>query len=93
MFEFNLSDELRFKIKKLVRKDKKRVGIINKKIKQIISCDKVTINYYKNLRNEMKEYKRVPIDSSFVLVFSVNLRNNSILFVDLDHHDRIYGKS
>lgn len=92
MFDFDLSDELKFKIKKLVRKDKKRVEIINKKIKQIISCDKLSIGHYKNLRNEMKEQKRVPIDSSFVLTFRVDLRNNYILFVDLDHHDRIYGK-
>lgn len=90
MFDFNLSDELKFKIKKLSKKDKKRVVIINKKIKQIISCDKISINRYKNLRNQMKEFKRVHIDTSFVLIFKINLKNNFILFTDLNHHDRIY---
>lgn len=90
MFDFNLSDDLKFKIRKLVKKDKKRVQIINKKIKQIISCDKDSINHYKNLRNELKEFKRVHIDNSFVLTFKVDIINNSIFFVDFDHHDRIY---
>jgi len=31
MFDFNISDELRLKIRKLLKKDKKKVEIINKK--------------------------------------------------------------
>jgi len=92
MFDFDLSDELKYKIKKLVKKDKKRVEIINKKIKEIIKCDSVSINHYKNLRHDLKELKRVHIDRSFVLTFNVDLQKNFILFVDFDHHDRIYGK-
>ncbi len=90
MFNFNLSDELKLKIKKLAKKDKKRVEIINKKIKQIINCDKESINHYKNLRYEFKNLKRVHIDNHFVLVFNVNLKENFILFTNLDHHDRVY---
>ncbi len=33
MFDFDLSDELKFIIKKLVKKDKKRIEILNKRIK------------------------------------------------------------
>jgi len=92
MFDFNLSDELKFKIKKLVKKDKKKVEIINKKIKEIISCDLDSINNYKNLKYNMKEFKRVHIEKSFVLTFKVDIKNNFILFVDFDHHDNIYKK-
>jgi YafQ family addiction module toxin component len=90
MFSFDLTDELKFKIKKLLKKDKKKVEIINKKIKQIVSSSLQSINHYKNLRNEMKDFKRVHIDSSFVLIFKVDMNKKFILFVDFDHHNRIY---
>ncbi|HOF43830.1 MAG: hypothetical protein BWY36_00199 [Candidatus Diapherotrites archaeon ADurb.Bin253] len=90
MFDFDISDELKLIIMKLVKKDKKKVEIINKKIKEIINCDNVSINHYKNLRYDLKEFKRVHIDKNFVLIFKVDLTNNFILFVDFDHHDRVY---
>lgn len=92
MFDFDLTDELKLIIRKLVKKDKKKVEIINKKIKEIINCDKVSIQHYKNLRHDLKEYKRVHIQTSFVLVFKIDIFNNFILFADFDHHDKIYKK-
>ena len=92
MFDFNLSDELKLIIKKLVKKDKKKVEVINKKIKEIISCDQQSILHYKNLRNDLSEYRRVHIMGSFVLIFKVYLQDNFILFVDFDHHDKVYKK-
>lgn len=90
MFNFDVSDELKFIIKKLSKKDKKKVEIINKKIKQIINCDEESINHYKNLRHDLKEFKRVHIDNHFVLTFKVDLKNNFILFTDFNHHNNIY---
>lgn len=90
MFDFDLSDKLKIIIKKLCKKDKKRVEIINKKIKEVINCDKDSINHYKNLRHDLSEFKRVHIDNHFVLTFKVELTNNFILFVDFEHHDKIY---
>lgn len=92
MFDFDISDELKFILKKLVKKDKKKSDIIYKKIKQIVSCDEETINHYKNLKHDLKEFKRVHIDRSFVLTFKVDIKNNFILFVDFDHHDEVYKK-
>lgn len=92
MFNFNLTDELKSIIEKLAKKDKKRTEIINKKIKQIVNSDRAFIEHYKNLKHDLKEFKRVHIDSSFVLVFRVDIPNNFILFVDFDHHDNIYRK-
>lgn len=90
MFDFDLSDELKFKIKKLSRKDKKKVEIINKKIKEIINNDLESINHYKNLRYDLKEFKRVHIDKHFVLTFKIFPQENFILFADFDHHDKVY---
>jgi YafQ family addiction module toxin component len=92
MFDFNLTDELKLIIKKLIKKDRKKSEIINKKIKEVINSDSNSINHYKNLRHNLKDFKRVHIDRSFVLVFKVNIQKNFILFVDLDHHDKIYKK-
>ena len=90
MFDFNISDELRLKLRKLVKKDKKKVQIINKKIKEVINSDLDSINHYKNLKYGMKEFKRVHIDKHFVLVFSVNETKKEVIFEDFDHHDKIY---
>ena len=90
MFEFDLSDELKFKIRRLVRKDNKKVEIINKKIKEIINNNLQSIDHYKNLRHDLKEFKRVHINSHFVLTFKINKAKNFILFVDFDHHDNVY---
>ena len=90
MFDFDLSDELRFIIKKLAKKDKKKVEIINRKIKEIISSDSNSIEHYKNLRHGLSDLKRVHIDRSFVLTFKVDKAKNYILFMDFDHHDNVY---
>ena len=90
MFEFDLSDELRFKLEKLVKKDKKKVEIINKKIKEIINNDHDSIDRYKNLKSGLSRYKRVHIDKHFVLLFEVNKKENLIIFADFGHHDDVY---
>ena len=90
MFTYALSEELEFKIRKLVKKDKKKVEIINKKIKEIVNNNSETINRYKNLRHDLSDLKRVHIDKSFVLTFRVNVTNNFILFIDFDHYDKVY---
>ncbi len=90
MFNFDLSDELKIKIRKLSKKDPKKVEIINKKIKEIINNDKETIGRYKNLRYDLKQFKRTHIDKHFVLGFKTDIEKNFILFTDFDHRDNIY---
>ncbi|MEK6894802.1 MAG: addiction module toxin RelE [Nanoarchaeota archaeon] len=90
MFSFDISDKLRIILVKLIKKDKKKVEIINKKIKEIINNDSETIKRYKNLRHDLSDLKRVHIDKHFVLTFKVDLAMNFILFYDFDHHDNIY---
>jgi len=38
----------------------------------------------------MQHLKRVHIDKSFVLVFSVDESNKKVIIEEYDHHDRIY---
>ena len=92
MFDFDLTDELKIKIRKIARKDKKKAKIIDRKIKEVINSDSISIEHYKNLRYDLSKYKRVHIDRSFVLTFKVDIRDNFILFVDFDHHDNIFKR-
>ncbi len=92
MFNFDLSDGLKLIIRKVVKKDKKRVIILHKKIKEIVNNNNATIDRYKNCRYDLKEYKEVHIDKSFVLLFKVYKEKNFILFDKLGHHDDFFKK-
>jgi YafQ family addiction module toxin component len=90
MFDFDFSDELKLKVRKLLKKDRKKVEIINSKVKEIVNRSPAEIVHYKNLSHDMKEYKRVHINTHFVLTFKVDMKRNFILFADFDHHDKVY---
>lgn len=87
MYEWDLSDKLKKKLKKLFKKDKLLHQKIMKKIKQIVNS--FDVESYKNLRHDLSEYKRVHI-GHFILVFRFDKTNNLIIFDDFDHHDKIY---
>ena len=71
---------------KLAKKNSKQLEIIEKKINEVIQNP----HHYKNLRKPLQYLKRVHIDKSFVLVFSVDEIEKQVIFEDFDHHDRIY---
>lgn len=91
-FEIIPSDELNKVLRKLKKKDLTRFTIIRKKIKQIASSNEEEIDHYKNLRDDLSEFKRVHIDKSFVLLFKVFKKEKKILFVKIKHHDKVYKR-
>ncbi|MEK6970179.1 MAG: addiction module toxin RelE [archaeon] len=91
-FSYDLSDGLREIIRKLKGRDPKKVEIIRKKIAQIVQSDEETIEHYKNLRSDLKEFKRVHIDKHFVLIFHYDKKEKFILFEDFDHHEHVYKR-
>lgn len=91
-FKYDTSDELEELLGKLFKKDRKRYEATMKKMEEVASRDSGTIEFYKNLRYDQKEYKRVHIDKSFVLLFKVFKKENFILFDRLDHHDNVYKR-
>jgi len=92
MFSFDLSDDIKKKLKKLDKKDPVFCEAINKKIKEIINNDDKTIDRYKNLRYDLAGNKRVHVYKSFVLTFIVRKDINFIYFEKIDHHDNIYKR-
>jgi mRNA-degrading endonuclease RelE of RelBE toxin-antitoxin system len=89
MYNWEVSEYLQEKLKRLFRKDKSLYEQILKKIEEIKNC--YDVEHYKNLRYNMKDSKRVHI-GHFVLVFQYNKTTNTIRFDDFDHHDIIYRK-
>ena len=87
MYSLKISDKLENILRKLYKKDKQRYDIIMQKIDEIIDSDP---NHYKNLRYDLKAFKRVHIDAHFVLIFRVDEENKIVEFFDLNHHDKIY---
>ena len=91
-FQSDTSDELEEVLKKLYKKDRQMYEAILNKIDEVVSRDHLTIDFYKNMRYELKEYKRVHIMKSFVLLFKVYKEKNFILFDKFGHHDEIYER-
>ena len=90
--DHDFSLELKAKLKKLFRQDRRRYEILMKKIDQIIENSDYLADHYKKLSNDLAGLQRVHIDKSFVLTFSIDKTKRFILFVDFDHHDNIYNK-
>jgi YafQ family addiction module toxin component len=71
---------------KLAKKNPKQMRIIDKKIKQILENP----HHFKPLRTPMQHLRRVHIDKSFVLTYSVDEQNEIVVIEDYDHHDNVY---
>ncbi len=87
---YGFAEKLKIKIKKIEKKDKKRIEILYKKIKQIINSNEKEINHFKNLKYGLNDLKRVHIDKRFVLTFQYFKKEKFIKFIDFEHHDKIY---
>jgi len=74
-------------LKKLKRKDPALFRAVQKKINQIALCDNISIQHYKNLRGNLRDYKRVHI-GSFILTFQV--QKDIVIFRRFEHHDNAY---
>ena len=90
MREFEIESNLRKTLSKLYRKEKRRYDLIMNKIEKILTSKNV--DRYKNLRKPLQRFKRVHINSNFVLVFKYDKAQDLVIFYDFDHHDKIYKK-
>lgn len=77
--------ELKKILEKIAKRDKSRLKQIEDQVYKIISNPLIG----KPLRNIMKNYRRVHI-GAFVLIYKIE--NTEIIFVDFDHHDKVYKK-
>ncbi len=59
-----------------------------KKIEEILCCE--NLNHYKNLRKDLKAYKRVHVNRCYVILFCD--QKGVVHFIDYAHHDKVYSK-
>jgi YafQ family addiction module toxin component len=88
-YNYKTSKNLDIILERLLRKDKNLYEQLIKKINEIINS--YDVEHYKNLREDLKDFKRVHV-GHFVLIFKFIKNENKIAFVDFDHHDNIYKK-
>jgi YafQ family addiction module toxin component len=86
MYSLEVKPELDKKLIKLAGKNKKQIEIIRNKTLEILENP----HRYKNLKKPLQHWKRVHVDKHFVLTFSVDEENKSVILEDYDHHDKIY---
>ena len=73
--------------RKLAKKNPKQFEIVAKKLQQILENP----YRFKPLSNTMKGQRRVHVDKSFVLVYSIDENTKTVILEDYDHHDKIYS--
>lgn len=88
-FRSRPSEQLRKTLSRLKKKDHALFRVVQKKMRQIASCDERSIEHFKNLRHDQSHLKRVRI-GSFILTFCV--KGDTIFFEDMEHHDRAYRR-
>jgi YafQ family addiction module toxin component len=87
MYSYELRATVEKIFRKLSKKNPAQLLIVEKKIEEI----RKNPQHYKNLRSPMQHLKRVHIDKSFVMVFSVDENGKHIVIEDFDHHDGVYS--
>jgi len=88
MYTIQIEENLESKLKKLFKKDRKQYEIIMKRIEKIV----MDPYNFKPLRYDMKQFRRVHVAKSFVLIFKIEESKKMIKFIDYDHHDKIYKR-
>jgi mRNA-degrading endonuclease RelE of RelBE toxin-antitoxin system len=87
--DFDITDHLQKKLDKIGKKDKVLAQIFYKKMKEIVSKDKNSINTYKNLRSPLNQFKRIHLTDNYILIFTT--QGSKIIFIDIKHWDNLFG--
>ncbi len=87
-YKFEIKPKLEKKLKKIKNKDYAMFKTVRDKVGDIIRNP----YHYKPLKYDLKGLRRVHIGKSHVLIFEIDEPSKTIRFLDLGHHDEIYGK-
>ncbi len=85
MYKLNIKPKLDKKFEKIAKKDPQQ---FKKILNKVLEISKSNPNHYKNLQSPLQEFKRVHIDKSFVLLFTI--KEKTITLEEFEHHDKIY---
>jgi len=86
VYKLAIKESLDKNLKKLQKKDKEMLRLIDRKVQGIL----VDPYRFKPLRKPMENKRRVHVGGSFVLVYEVNEKEKLVTLLDFDHHDNVY---
>jgi len=73
---------------KLAKKNPKQLKVIQNRLEEIAKNPYT----FKPLKKPLQGKRRVHIDKSFVLIYSIDEEDKEIILEDYDHHDNVYKK-
>jgi YafQ family addiction module toxin component len=85
-YNLEVAEHIHKKFKKIFKKDRKQLEIVNRKVDQI----RLNPYQFKPLRGDMHGSWRVHIDKSFVLIYEIDEKRRTVRILDYDHHDKVY---
>jgi YafQ family addiction module toxin component len=86
VYKLAIKESLDKKFKKLRKKDREMLQLIDKKVQDILDNP----HRFKPLRKPLQNKRRVHIAGSFVLVYEIDDEENLVTLLDFDHHDNVY---
>ena len=86
MYRLEVKEKLDKKLKKLQKKDKEMLRIIDTKLRDILDDP----YRFKPLRKPLQNKRRIHIGGSFVLIYEINEKEGIVTLLDFDHHDNVY---
>ena len=86
MYKLAVKESLDRKFKKLKKKDREILILIDRKVQEILDDP----YRFKPLRKPLQNKRRVHVGGSFVLIYDVNEDEKIVTLLDFDHHDNIY---
>ena len=86
MYKLAIKESLDKKFKRLQKKDKEMLRLINRKVQDILEDP----HRFKPLRKPLQNKRRVHVGGSFVLIYEINEKEKIVTLFDFDHHDNIY---
>jgi YafQ family addiction module toxin component len=86
VYKLAVKESLDKKFKRLQKKDKEMLRLINRKVQDILEDP----YRFKPLRKPLQNKRRVHVGGSFVLIYEINEKEKIVTLFDFDHHDNIY---
>jgi len=86
VYRLAIKESLDKKLKKLQKKDKEMLYLIDRKVQDILNDP----HRFKPLRKPLQNKRRVHIGGSFVLIYEISEEDKIVTLLDFDHHDNVY---
>ncbi len=88
MHKLAVKENLDRKLRRLRKKDREILFMIDRKVQQILDDP----YRFKPLRKPLQNKRRVHVGGPFVLIYEINEKENMVTLLDFDHHDNIYKR-